>query len=223
MDGEGRPDVALSFDNGPSEVTPVVLDALDRVGLRATFFVVGSRIDTAGMDYIRRAHAAGHRIGNHTWSHSGPLGALTAPGAARAEIERTQDLLGELATPARLFRPVGGGAGGVLDRRLLSSEALETIVEGKYSLVLWNSVPRDWEQPDHWVDRALRQTARGSARLVVLHDHPGTAMGHLSEFIDRARARGTRFVQDLPESCVPVLEGVERAPLDAYVTTRKTG
>jgi peptidoglycan-N-acetylglucosamine deacetylase len=218
MIDEVRPDISLSFDNGPSEVTPFVLDVLERAGISATFFAVGSRVDGAGMDYLRRAYASGHRIGNHTWSHSAPLGTLTAPGAATEEIERTQELLGELADPARPFRPVGGGAGGVLDQRLLNNEALATIIAGRYSLVLWNAVPRDWEQPDGWVNRALQQTARGASRLVVLHDHPGTAMRHLDEYIDKARARGNRFVRDLPEACVPVQSGVQRSVIGRYVS-----
>jgi peptidoglycan/xylan/chitin deacetylase (PgdA/CDA1 family) len=57
-----------------------------------------------------RAKAEGHWIGNHTWSHSGPLGERNEENLAEREIGRTQDELGNLAEACRYFRPQGGGA-----------------------------------------------------------------------------------------------------------------
>jgi peptidoglycan-N-acetylglucosamine deacetylase len=71
-------DLTLTFDNGPDpETTPFVLDVLARRSLRTTFFVVGHKLSTLeGRRLARRAHEEGHWIGNHTWSHSVPLGLL---------------------------------------------------------------------------------------------------------------------------------------------------
>jgi peptidoglycan-N-acetylglucosamine deacetylase len=90
--------------------------------VRSTFFVIGSKlVGREARAYAERAHAEGHWIGNHTWTHSRPLGENPGAAAAELEIARTQAEIGKLSHPDRLFRPTGGG--GHLDRRLLSPEA----------------------------------------------------------------------------------------------------
>src|SRR6266550_398908 len=88
-------DLTLTFDNGPDpETTPFVLDVLARRSLRTTFFVVGHKLSTLeGRRLARRAHEEGHWIGNHTWSHSVPLGLLEDPSAIGDEIRDTQVVL----------------------------------------------------------------------------------------------------------------------------------
>jgi len=104
-------DVTVTFDNGPEpSVTPRVLDVLARRGVRTTFFVIGNKLLTRdARACTERAHAEGHWIGNHTWTHSRPLG--ERPGAATADLEigRTQAEIGVLSHSDRLFRPTGGG------------------------------------------------------------------------------------------------------------------
>jgi len=202
-------DLALTFDNGPDpQTTPGVLDVLARRGIRATFFVVGAQL-ARHRELAERAHAEGHWIGNHTYTHAAPLGVQDAT-TARAEIERTQALLGELAHPDRLFRPMGGG--GRLDRRLLSRAALELLTAGRYSLVLWDRLPRDWQDPRGWVERALAQ----DGSVMVLHDLPTGAMDRLPEFLDRAADAGIAFTQDL-RPCTAIERGVPVRPLDGLV------
>src|ERR1035438_8316320 len=66
----GRPCVALTFDDGPDPVTtPRVLDILHQKQVPATFFVVGERAEQHP-ELVRRALAEGHLVENHTWSHS---------------------------------------------------------------------------------------------------------------------------------------------------------
>ena len=71
-------EVTLTFDNGPEPaVTPRVLEVLGRFGIRSTFFVLGSKLaDPARRALAKSAHGAGHWIGNHTMTHSTPLGRL---------------------------------------------------------------------------------------------------------------------------------------------------
>ena len=209
--------VTLTFDNGPEPaVTPRVLDVLAERGIRTTFFVVGRKLAAAGGRRLtERARAEGHWVGNHTFSHDVPFGEMTDAGQVRREIEETQSVLGDLAHPDRLFRPVGGG--GNLDERLLTPEAVETLVEGRYTCVLWTAVPRDWEDPHGWVDRAIEMCAGREESLLVLHDLPGGAMDHLERFLDRAAGAGLRFRQDFPEECVPIRRGELVRPLAGLV------
>lgn len=212
------PSLTLTFDNGPEpEVTPAVLDILADRGIRTTFFVIGEKL----LDPRRRALAArakreGHWIGNHTFTHSVPLGLRSEPDVPDLEIAYTQELIGDLAHPDRLFRPFGGG--GIISPALLSGAAVAHLIAGQYSCVLWNAIPRDWEDPDGWVERALRQCGEQDWTLMVLHDLPTGAMAHLPAFLDAVAARGITLRQDFPPDLVPIRRGRIERSLAAYVS-----
>ncbi len=212
------PTVALTFDNGPEpEVTPFVLDVLRRRGLRATFFVIGRKLaDPAARRCAEQAHAEGHWIGNHSWTHGGPLGPRRDPGHAAAEIGRTQAALGPLAHPERLFRPVGGG--GVLGPHLLSAEAERFLAEGGYTIVTWSVVPGDWHDPDGWPDRALQGCLAQARPVLVLHDLPNGAMRHLDRLLGRLADAGAEFAQEFPGHALPMRGGVATSALGDFVT-----
>jgi peptidoglycan/xylan/chitin deacetylase (PgdA/CDA1 family) len=146
-----------------------------------------------------------------------PLGLCAEHGIATREIERTQQLIGDLTHARRFFRPFGGG--GVLDRRLLNREALQVLSDGGFTCVLWNVIPEDWACPDSWVERALTLSFAQEYALVVLHDLPTGAMQHLDRFVGAAKEQGARFEQDLPASCVPVEVAHIAGPIDLYVTS----
>jgi peptidoglycan/xylan/chitin deacetylase (PgdA/CDA1 family) len=200
--------VTLSFDNGPArDVTPRVLDVLRERAVRSTFFVVGQQLQNPGMLAIaRRAAVEGHWIGNHTLTHTIPLAELADHAAVDREIGETQELIGDLSHPDRLFRPFGRG--GIIDERLLGPHALHRLEEGRFTCVLWNSVPRDWERPDRWVRTCLDDVATRSWSVVVIHDLPTGAMDHLPEFLDGLDAMGAQVVQEFPDECVPLRRGV---------------
>jgi peptidoglycan/xylan/chitin deacetylase (PgdA/CDA1 family) len=212
-------DLTLTFDNGPEpDATPRVLDILRERGIKTTFFVIGQKLeDPARWRLAVRARDEGHWIGNHTFTHSVPLGQQSDPLTAEREIGRTQDLIGEFAHEERWFRPFGGG--GNLDTRLLKPSVVSYLTRNRFSCVLWNAIPRDWADPDGWVARALAQCDAQGWTLMVLHDLPTGAMDHLEDFLDRAAAVGARFRQDFPLHCVPIRRGQVARPVDAYVST----
>lgn len=199
--------VTLSFDNGPEpEVTPRVLDILERHGVKSTFFVLGRKmVEPERRALAERAHAAGHWIGNHTWTHETPLGLSADPAAADREIGATQGEIGALSHPGRLFRPFGQG--GNLDGRILSPAARDYLIHGGYTCVLWNSVPGDWRPGDDWFDRGLADAAQGDWTLMVLHDLPDACIDRLDDFIRALKDAGHEIVQDFPPDCVPIDRG----------------
>lgn len=213
--------LTLSFDNGPSlEVTPQVLNVLAEVGIKTTFFVCGKDIGGEPQRAIlKRAKREGHWLGNHTFSHTVQLGTTDDPAVPEQEIGRTQALLGELAQAERLFRPYGGG--GVIGPRLLSPGALAFLVEGKYTCVLWNSIPRDWEDPTGWPERALHDIISQEWTLLVLHDLPTGAMQHLPRFLDLVHEAGVAIVQAFPDDCVPVRRGEIVGRIEHILTTKE--
>jgi len=216
------PEVTLTFDNGPEpEATPGVLRVLRDRGLLATFFLIGQKLDDpAGRAAAVRAQAEGHWIGNHTYTHTGPLGDRSGEaGHAEAEIGRTQALIGELAHPDRLFRPVGGG--GQLGHHLLSPEARDHLLRQACTCVLWNTVPGDWHDTQGWPDRALKQCLAQPRPVLVLHDLPNGAMRHLDRFLGQLADAGARFRQDFPDDCLAIRRGVPHARLEDWVTAPK--
>lgn len=209
--------VSLSFDNGPEPgVTEQVLEVLKKEKILATFFVLGAKLaDPARRALAERAHAEGHWIGNHTMTHGVPLGRLDEK-AARSEILDTEKLLGKLAHPDRLFRPFGGE--GALGSHLLSSAAVDVLQKNRMTCVLWNAIPRDWDDPRGWVETALDQCRAQPWTLLVLHDLPTGAMNNLASFIARIRQERGTFTQAFPPECVPIRRGEVLAPLAPYVT-----
>src|SRR5579863_9643573 len=124
--------VTLSFDNGPEpEVTPHVLETLAKHSVKASFFVMGRKVNTAaGRALAMRASAEGHWIGNHTYSHTQPLGELDRTAALR-EFELAEQSLAWLDQRPRLFRPYGRA--GQLGHHLLHPAVVELLVAREYS------------------------------------------------------------------------------------------
>ena len=212
-------DLTLSFDNGPEPaVTPLVLDLLGERGIKSTFFVIGEKLgDPLRRRLAHRARDEGHWIGNHTFTHSVPLGRQHDAHSAEREIGRTQAALGDLAHPDRWFRPFGGG--GNLDEGLLKPSVVDYLTRNHFSCVLWNSIPHDWDDPDGWVERALAQCRAQPWSLMVLHDLPTGAMDRLEHFLARADAVGARIRQDFPSACVPIRNGEIVLPIHPYVSS----
>jgi peptidoglycan-N-acetylglucosamine deacetylase len=199
--------LTLTFDNGPvAETTPSVLDLLDRFGIKAHFYLVGNRLaDPQLFDLAAQTREQGHLIGNHTMTHTVPLGRTRDPEHVRNEIISAQEALGTLVGEIKLFRPYGGG--GTLGPHLLSAAAAEHLRSNNYTVVGWNVVPRDWElPPDSWVDRAIPMTETEEWPVVVLHDRPGTAMKYLERFLVSMIERGFEFTQDVAPSCVLIAD-----------------
>jgi peptidoglycan-N-acetylglucosamine deacetylase len=212
------PKITLTFDNGPEpKATPDVLACLKANRVTATFFVVGYKAVTReGKALVHCANEQGHRIGNHTFSHSKPLGELDRASAIE-EFERAESALSWLDQPLRLFRPYGRA--GKLGHHLLHPAVVEKLQTGGYTCVLWNSVPEDWRDPIGWVERAVQDCRSRPWSLVVLHDTPTGAMAHLDRFIKGMRTEGMEFTQEYPPECLPIAQGKIVGMIDKYVAT----
>jgi peptidoglycan-N-acetylglucosamine deacetylase len=200
--------LCLTFDNGPEpEVTPGVLATLARRGIPATFFLIGEKLrDPARLALAERMRAEGFAVGNHTLSHGTPLGRRAGTEAV-AEIADCDALLGGLREPERLFRPNGGG--GALGPHLLNAVAVRHLQAGGHTVVLWNAVPRDFDDPEGWPDRARAQHAAATEPvLMVLHDLPNGAMRQLDRVLGGWQDAGVEFVAEPPAACVPIRRGV---------------
>ena len=186
----GRPCVALTFDDGPDpETTPRVLDVLREKQVRATFFVVGKRAEQHP-ELVRRALAEGHLVENHTWSHS-LLFCFLTPGRLRAEIEKCAETLQRIGgRRPRYFRsPVG--LRHALLRPYLRRAGLEYISWRIKSCDTLNV------KSGTLAGRILNRAMPGD--IVLLHDYRAGGVDVLLEVlpsvIDALRARGFDFVR----------------------------
>lgn len=144
--------VALTFDDGPSpNVTPQVLQTLEKEGIRATFFMVGVQMHR-NPDMVKTVLGKGHVLGAHTYTHSWhPYTQM-----AQAEFEQWEALGKELAgKETRLFRPPFG--------RTKSAYSQVALKRG-YPLILWTN---------SGADTAKRATPTTIYTNVVNNIHPG--------------------------------------------------
>jgi peptidoglycan-N-acetylglucosamine deacetylase len=153
-----RRSIALTFDDGPSESTPRILELLERHGARSTFFQCGVNARRlAGI--AREVVAAGHQVGNHTETH--PLLSWKDAVFIEREIGMAQRSIEDSAGVApELFRAPFGvrwfGLNGVQRRWGLQG-------------VMWSVIGLDWKWPAARVEgRLLSKTAPGG--IVCLHD-----------------------------------------------------
>ena len=87
--------VALTFDDGPNEVTtPRVLDVLKRYGVQATFFVVGQSAEQYP-EIVQRIVSEGHTVANHTYSHKA-LFPLSSAQSVKEELQRCNDAIASI-------------------------------------------------------------------------------------------------------------------------------
>ncbi|RKP14213.1 hypothetical protein BJ684DRAFT_8940 [Piptocephalis cylindrospora] len=123
----------LTFDDGPSGNTTALLDFLDQRNIKATLFIVGSRV-TDNPDILRRAYKAKHQIAIHTWSHT----ALTSQSNEQiiAEMSWTQKIIKSAigVTPLYMRPPYGDIDDRV--RGVLAAMGLKVI--------LWDRDTNDW-------------------------------------------------------------------------------
>jgi len=186
--GTRRDSACLTFDDGPHpEHTPRVLDALRKLGVPATFFVVGERAERHP-ELIRRIVAEGHTLGHHSFTHSDPE--RTTAAQLLAEVRRTRSVLEEAAGgPLKLFRPPHG--------KLTVRKALGLWRDGQ-TVVLWNVDPKDFARGSANELRAwFQQRPVAGGDIVLFHDNRPHAAAALPDIVHAARDRGLRFVTPL--------------------------
>jgi len=157
-----RPAIALTFDDGPSESTPALLEILDRSAARATFFQCGANVRRLP-DIAREVAAAGHDIGNHTDTH--PMLHFKSRDYIDREVAAAQETIERITgTRPRFFRAPYGvrwfGLGEVQRRHDLTG-------------VMWTTLALDWKRP---VQQVVARLMRGAANGAILCLHDGRVL-----------------------------------------------
>ena len=155
--------LALTFDDGPSETTPQILEILERHRVPATFFQIGVNVERLPA-VARSVQQAGHAIGNHSYSHPlfcDPRAGLQPGPFIERDLRRAQEAIGErTGTQPIWFRaPYGVRWFGL-------AKALEHL---RLTGVMWTVIGYDWKRPaGAVVERVAGQVSPGA--IVCLHD-----------------------------------------------------
>ncbi|MCX3060917.1 polysaccharide deacetylase family protein [Streptomyces sp. GXMU-J5] len=184
--------VALTFDAGPSENTPRLLDILKEKKVPATFFLLGKNHVMKHPDLVKRMAREGHELGSHTWDHK----ILTdiSDDQIRQELKRTDDAIEKLTGKRpTLMRPPQGRTNDHVSK-LAKQEGLAQI--------LWDVTSKDYKEPPARTirERTLKQTHRDS--IILLHDLYKNTVPAVPGIIDALKAKGYVFVT-VPQLLAP--------------------
>lgn len=158
--------VALTFDDGPDENTPAVLDVLKKHQAKAIFFCIGAKAEK-NPRILQQIEAEGHLIGNHSYCHSGIM-PFWPTQRIREDYEKSDKVLQSiLHHPIAYFRPPIG----------VTNPHIKKALDGfNYEVIGWDIRSFDTNGASSEVikERVMRQVKSGS--IILLHDRlPQTA------------------------------------------------
>jgi peptidoglycan-N-acetylglucosamine deacetylase len=197
--------IALTYDDGPNPIyTPKLLELFERHGAKATFFQVGRWIEREP-ELAREVQAAGHALGNHTYTH--PTLPLRSTARVKDELRRCR----AAAEAAELrFHEVDG-------RELMRCPwgrrrpgTLRAVRDEGYVAVQWSITCWDWRTREDWQDFARRGLKAKGGDVILLHDGIHTepagdrsnSVRATQEILERLGAEGYEFVT-IPELVRP--------------------
>lgn len=178
---ENGPVIALTFDDGPyPKVTGHILDVLEKNGVCATFFVLGSRIE-GREDMLTRMDELGCEIGNHSFSHA-DLTRLSKADCQRELSDTDAEIRRVTGHEASVVRPPYG----YYNKTVMSA--------AERPLILWTVDTNDWrgKAPGEIADYVIQQAKEGS--VILMHDQQTQTADAMEIIIPTLIEEGFRFV-----------------------------
>ncbi|MFD0672676.1 polysaccharide deacetylase family protein [Cohnella sp. GCM10027633] len=182
--------IALTFDDGPDpNDTPTILDLLSQYDAKATFFVIGKRVEQYPHLVIRET-MEGHEVANHTYNHP-YFNQRVSNDRIRSEMERTNEAIIQVTgQKPHLFRPPGG---------CYNEQLVRVSKNLNYQIILWSwhQDTEDWNTPGvhKIVSKVLNNAHNGD--IVLFHDYVEGAtqtVAALKLILPELKKRGFRFV-----------------------------
>ena len=176
--------VALTFDDGPHpKVTPWILDQLDRVGAKATFFLVGKQVDLYP-ELVRQIVARGHTVGSHSYSHR-DMRKLSGWEIERELVRSRAAIRRAAGVNVTLFRPPGGH----YDEAVRQATGL-----WGYTTVFWTANVSNYAgQPAHYVKTGLVGDIQPGG-ICLLHNGEDETVQILPDLLQELKRRGFKMV-----------------------------
>lgn len=180
-----KPMVALTFDDGPGAYTPQVLDALEKYGVRATFFLVGENLAESKSNTLKRMVDLGCELGSHTTDHTNLHNVSTAVGVKKIKdvMEEIKELTG--GYECSVYRPPYGN---------YTKEIVNTLAsEGKYA-INWSVDTLDWKNREvSWVTQQAT-TGIYDGDIILMHDIHKTTVDSVDGIIKSLLDQGFQIV-----------------------------
>ncbi|MBQ8803789.1 MAG: polysaccharide deacetylase family protein [Tyzzerella sp.] len=175
-----RPMIALTFDDGPGPYTETLLTALEEHGVKATFFMLGTRVNRYP-EVVKKMVAIGCELGNHSTNHP-ELTKLNAGGIS-AEIDTTNQAIQNAAgQPATLVRPPYGSINSVVRATVQAP------------LILWSVDTLDWESQNVEMIKGQIMSTVKDGDVVLMHDIYETTVQAIIELIPELKEQGYQFL-----------------------------
>ena len=184
---DGRKVIALTFDDGPSAYTQTYLDILDKYGIHATFFCLGTAA-AANPDQVKAIEDQGSQVASHTYSPNDPLTTLSADSLASEVGDAFKAISDSGASPTTVLRPPYGEL--TMDTWLKGGGAFSASIH-------WNLDSEDWRLPG--VDAIVSNCTKNaySGAIILMHDGGGNRdqdVEALPQIIEKLQAEGYEFV-----------------------------
>lgn len=173
--------IAITFDDGPRQsTTSKLLDGLKERGVKATFFLVGNKVED-NQELIARMHEEGHLIGNHTFSHI-QLSTVSTDEAYQEIVKTNEAIEKVIGEPIKYIRPPYG------------SYSNKLLLKINMTPVLWTVDPKDWNSDNvgQIVKNVVENVKCGD--IILMHDIYDTSVTAALEIIDQLKAKGYVFV-----------------------------
>lgn len=191
--------VFLTFDDGPSKaVTPYILDTLKEHNIKATFFLLGSRVKL-NPDLVKREYEEGHYIANHGYSHQYSKIYASSNDVIKEYNKTEQEIrkaLGDMNYSSHLFRFPGGSVGGTYSK--IKKETKKELKKQQIAYLDWNALTNDaaGANTKEKIMSNLKKTVKNYNNVVILmHDAPDKILTYetLEEVIDYLENKGYAF------------------------------
>ncbi|MBN2480133.1 MAG: polysaccharide deacetylase family protein [Bacteroidales bacterium] len=181
-----KKEIAVSFDDGPDRnITPAVLDVLLKNNIQAVFFCIGEKVREYP-DLIRRMHAEGHIVGNHSHSHHAVFDLYSCK-RIRRELKQTENLIYEvIGERTKLFRPPYG----------VTNPAVAAAAKSLgYNVIGWSLKSKDTVIHEQKALLKRLKTRLRKGDVVLFHDRGNHLGDVLKEFIQYTLNENYRFVR----------------------------
>ncbi|MDZ7901860.1 MAG: polysaccharide deacetylase family protein [Rheinheimera sp.] len=178
--------IALTFDDGRANKTEQILQILAAEQVPATFFLVGEALER-NPELAKKLLAAGHQLGNHSYSHQRML--FKSPEFIASEIEKTDALLRDVGVTGQiLFRPPYGKKLVLLPWYLATHQRVA---------ITWDVAPENYRQiakDSQAIVQHCLKVQPGSSSCCVMYEPRRASMQAIPELIKQLKAQGYRFV-----------------------------
>ena len=177
--------IALTFDDGPSDYTLKVVEILDKYNVKATFFMVGNNMcGPNGQERTKAVFAAGHEIGLHSWKHS-KLTSFSYSDIVKDLTWNQNWMEKDTGTKATLFRPPYGSN---------NNNVISAARKLGLAIIKWSLDSRDWESRNVNTIVNLVTSTVQPGDIILMHDRISVTWEAVDRIIPALQEKGYTFV-----------------------------